>query len=203
MIGSVWKARWGIVLLLALWSAGLAAGSIHPLGAAAALALLVASTWFMAALGTYASQVSRDVTQASARATIPLILLISSCLCCWWPGRFTSVVMGAGSLPFVNSLCLVTCGDVAQAMRQGTFSYLTTIGIFTNEGAGRVFVTYLIATTGYAAVAAWFTRAAFDCFDRVAGRPERATESRAGALARRRKVVNHCAAQGMEPIRIG
>ena len=61
MIGAVWKARGGILLLVVLWSAGLLA--VHyPVGVAAALVLLIASVWFMAALGTYASLLSRETS---------------------------------------------------------------------------------------------------------------------------------------------
>ncbi|HZW29958.1 MAG TPA: ABC transporter permease subunit, partial [Isosphaeraceae bacterium] len=75
MLGAVWKARWGGLLLAGLWSAGLLAGSLHPLGVAAALSVLGVSTWFMAALGTYVSLVSRDVVQAMTRATATVVLL--------------------------------------------------------------------------------------------------------------------------------
>ena len=61
MLGTVWKTRWGIALLLALWSAGMLTGALHPLGVLAALALLISALWFVAALGIRASLVSRDV----------------------------------------------------------------------------------------------------------------------------------------------
>jgi hypothetical protein len=203
MIGAVWKARWGIFLLLTLWSAGLLAGSIHPLGVAAAFLLLIASTWFAAALGTCASLVSREVAHATARTTIPLILLTGTFLFCYFSNRSTSIVLGAGSVPFVNVLCLVSYRDVSEAMGQGAFSYLTEIAIFTNEGAGRVAATFLTATAGYTAAAAWITWAAFERFDRVAGRPQRAPGSSIGDLARRRPVVGQHAAVGREPVHVG
>jgi hypothetical protein len=174
MIGAVWKARGGILLVLVLWSAGLLTGSLHPIGVAAALVLLIASTWFVAALGTYASLLLREGSRATARTTIPLILLSGTFLVCFFSFRSTSVVMGAGSVPFVNFLCLDSYRDIAEAGSQGTFSYLSKMGILTNEGAGRVLATYVTAVAGYAAAAAWFTRAAWNRYDRAAGRPERA-----------------------------
>ena len=87
MIGAAWKARGGIVLVLVLWSAGVLTGSLHPVGVAAALVLLIASTWFVAALGTYASLVSREASHATARTTIPLILLTGTFLFCLFWGR--------------------------------------------------------------------------------------------------------------------
>jgi ABC-type transport system involved in multi-copper enzyme maturation permease subunit len=178
MIGAAWKARWGIVLLLTLWSAGLLTGSLHPLGVVAALVLLMVATWFMSALGTYASLISCEAAHATARTTIPLVLLSGTVMFSILANRSTSVVLSAGSVPFVNGLCLVSYRDVAEAVGQGTFSYLGTMAVFTNESAGRVLATYLVAVAGYAAAAAWYTRAAFTRFDRVAGRPERAAADR-------------------------
>src|SRR5207302_1782703 len=74
----------------------------------------------------------------------------------------------------VNWLCLVSYRDVRELIGQGTFSHLTMMGIFTEEGPVRVLATCLIGAAGYAAAAAWFTLAAFERFDRIAGRPERA-----------------------------
>jgi hypothetical protein len=173
MLGAVWKARWGIVLTLALWSAGLMAGALHPLGVAAALSLLIASTWFVAALGMLRSLVSRDVAHATARVLTPLILLTCTFVLCYWPSRMASVIMGAGSVPFVNCLCLMSYRDFGEAIGQRRYGYLTMMGIFTNEAADRVLATYVIATAGYAAAAVWCTLAAIRRFDRIAGRPAR------------------------------
>ncbi len=173
MIGSVWKARGGILVVLVLWSAGLLTGSLHPVGVAAALLLLIASTWFVAALGTYASMISREASHATARTMIPLILLTGTFLSCYFSSSTKSVVTGAGSVPFVNFLCLVSYQDVAEAVSKKTFSYLSTMAISTNDGASRVLGTYLAAVAGYAAAAAWCTQAAIHRFDRAADRPER------------------------------
>ena len=173
MIGAVWKARGGILLLVVLWSAGLLAGSLHPLGVAAALLLLIASVWFMAALGTYTSLLSRETSHATARTMMTLIVLTGTFLFCLFSNRSRSVLMGAGSVPFVNWLCLVSYPDVAEAVGKGTFSYLTTMAVNTDERPGRVLLTYLAAVAGYAAAAAWWTQAPIGRFERLAGRPER------------------------------
>jgi ABC-type transport system involved in multi-copper enzyme maturation permease subunit len=174
MVGAVWKARWGGLLLGVLWSAGLLAGSLHPLGVAAALTVLGVSTLFMAALGTYVSLIARDVVQAMTRATATVVLLTGTFLACLTPSRITSVVLGAGSVPFVNWLCLVSYRDIRETVGEGTFDYLTTMGIFTGEGPLCVLATCLIGTAGSAVAAAWLTVAALRRFDRLAGRPERA-----------------------------
>jgi hypothetical protein len=136
---------------------------------------LIASTaFFVGGL----SILSREAAHATARTTIPLLLLSGIFMFSISANRSTSVVLSAGSVPFVNGLCLVSYRDVAEAVGQGTFSYPGTMMVLTNEGAGRVLGTYLVAVAGYAAAAAWYTRAAFARFDRVAGRPERAAADR-------------------------
>ena len=111
--------RWGFALLAALWAAGLLAGALHPLGVAAALLVVGVSAWFGSALGTYASLVSRDTTQATTRATAPLVLLTGTFLACYLPTRVASVLLGAGSLPFVHWLFLVSYRDVHEASSRG------------------------------------------------------------------------------------
>ena len=51
MLGAVWYARGYAVTMLTLWTLGLLAGALHPLGFLAGLAGLAASTAFYVALG--------------------------------------------------------------------------------------------------------------------------------------------------------
>jgi ABC-type transport system involved in multi-copper enzyme maturation permease subunit len=178
-IGAIWKVRWGILLLVVLWSVGLLARAIHPLGFVAAVVLLAVAIWFVAALGTYASLVSRDTPQASNRALVPVVLLANSCAFCYLPPRIATVLMGAGSAPFVNFLSLASYGDIREVMTgQETFSGLEELGLYTYEGPMRVLATCLFGTSGLAIAAAWLSRAAVMGFDRAVGRPERARKPR-------------------------
>jgi hypothetical protein len=190
MQGARWKGRWAILLLIALWAAGLLTGAKHPLGVAAALAILLVSIWFAATLGIYASLVARDVTQAMTWATATVVLLSGTFLVVLVPSRSTSVMVGAGSLPFVNWLCLVSYRDVADAVEQGTFKQLTNAGIFTGEGPVQVLATCLIGLIGYGAAAIWLALAARAQFDRVVGRSERAAAGDASDLRMRRALKN-------------
>jgi hypothetical protein len=190
MLGALWKTRSEIALLLALWSSGMLAGALHPLGVLAALALLLSSLWFVAMLGIRASLISRDVAHATARTIVPLILLTGTFLLCYWPSRMTSVVMGVGSIPFGNCLALVAYRDFAEALGQGSFSYLTVLGIASNEGAGRVLIAVLIAISCYTASAAWLTRTVVRRFDQIAGRAVRSPGSDTTDSTARAHVVN-------------
>ena len=81
-------------LLVVLWSVGLLAGALHPLGFVAALVLLGVSVGFMAALGTYVSLVSRDTPQASNRTLVPVLLLMGSFVACYLPPRIATCADG-------------------------------------------------------------------------------------------------------------
>jgi hypothetical protein len=186
-IGAIWKVRWAVFLLVVLWSVGLLAGALHPLGFVAALVLLGVSSWFMAALGTYASLVSRDTPQASSRTLVPVLLLTGSFVACYLPPRIATVVMGSASAPFVNWLSLASYGDIDEVVKgRETFGRLEDIGLYTYERPLRVLATCLLGTAGFAAGAGWLSWAAVIRFDRAVGRPERARKPREEVGARRR-----------------
>jgi ABC-type transport system involved in multi-copper enzyme maturation permease subunit len=174
MRGARRTGRWGILLLVGLWAAGLVTGSVHPLGALAALAVLLVSTWFGAALGVYVSLLARDVTRAARGASGTVLALSCTALVCLVPSRITSVLLGAGSMPWVNWLCLVSYRDLSEAVRLGTFNALTSAGIYTDEGPLNVLATCLVGVIGYAVAAAWLNLTAQGAFEQIAGRARRA-----------------------------
>ena len=55
MLAALWQMRWILTTLLVLWTIGLIAGAIHPLGYLAVVLEVAASTWFFLARGTLAS----------------------------------------------------------------------------------------------------------------------------------------------------
>jgi hypothetical protein len=178
-IGTAWKVRWGFLLLSLLWSLGVLAGAVHPLGFAAAVVVLAVATWFTVALGIFMSLVSRDTAQASSRTLVPVLLLSASFLVCYLPGRAATILMGAGSVPLVNWLALLSYRDVSQVrIGEENFSPLWEIGIFTYESPRRVMGTCLLGTACIAAAALALGRAALARFERAAGRPERSLAPR-------------------------
>ena len=177
MIATAWKVRWGIGLLVSLWGLGLVAGSVHPLGLGAAVAVLGVSVWFMTAVGTCVSLMSRDSAQASNRALVPALVLSCSFLVCYFPSRYSSVFMGVGSSPFVNWICLVSGGDIREVMSgAATFRRLDQLRITSYDSPLTVLAACLCSIAGFAVGAAWLSGIAFKRFDRVVGRPERASE---------------------------
>src|SRR4051794_2924013 len=173
-VGAVWKARWTAGTILGLWSIGLMAGAVHPLGFLAAVLGLGVLSWSHAALGTSVALWSRTRNQANNRVLVPLVLLAMSGLV------FTiravgpvSVLMGAGSVPCLASLWLLSYDDVRAAMGTGGFPSLAAMGVATGEGAARVLATYLIGLGAQAFAAFLLTRAASRGFDAAVGRPVR------------------------------
>jgi hypothetical protein len=183
MIGALWKVRWGLVLLGFLWLVGLLAGAVHPLGFAAALVLLGVATWFVVALGTFMSLVSRDSAQASNRTLIPVLLLSGSFLIGYLPALNATILMGVASVPLVNWLSLLSYRDVSAIVSgQRTLSVLAEVGVSKSEGPLQLLATCTLEITGTAAAAVALTRAALSRFDRTVGRPERAPDERRSAV---------------------
>ena len=142
----------------------------------------------MTALGTFASLVSRDSASASNRALIPALLLSGSFLIWYVPSRYSTVFMGAGSPPIVNWLCLISNGDVRDVMNGSpTFRRLENMNVHSYESPLRVLTACLFSIAVFSAAALGLSRAAFNRFDRIAGRPERVhvhLDGRRGALSR-------------------
>jgi hypothetical protein len=174
MLGAVWRTRWYVGLTVGLWAVGLAAGAVHPLGFVAALAGLVASAWFYAALGTFAA-VRSGAAEETAGWSIMLLMLLSATGAglLWLPPRGLSVLMGAGSMPLLGWLSLVSYDDVRVALRSGEFPRLAEAGIRTGEGALTALAAWLIGVGAHAAAALALTRAAVRGFDAAVGRPVR------------------------------
>lgn len=87
------------VTLLGLWLFGLAAGAVHPLGFLAALAAAGMFTWFVTALGTFAS-LKLKTTWRSQVLTQGVI--IAPHLCCVFYAPSILAIMGLSLLSYSN-----------------------------------------------------------------------------------------------------
>jgi len=176
MRAAAWKMRGAAAVLLVLWTVGLVAGAVHPLGYAGAIAGLGISTWFLVGLGTYVSLRSPDATRAINRTfTVVGLLVFSALLPVILVRRAwdASVLMGAASAPMHAGLSLLSYEDVREAFGSGGFPSLGVMGLNTGEGAWAVLAACLIGLVGQAIGAALLTRAAIRDFDEVVGRPSR------------------------------
>jgi ABC-type Na+ efflux pump permease subunit len=174
MLGAVWRAREVAFVMIGLWTVGLLAGAVHPLGFLAELAGLAVSGGFFAALGTYASLWASNRGRASERVLLPtLVLVMSGIAPLLLRSGGASVLTGCGSMPFLAWSALLSYEDVHAALRSGAFPQLAALGIQTGEGARMVLAAWLLGTTAQAVGAFVLARAAFGGFDAAVGRPRR------------------------------
>ena len=75
-VGAIWGLRGFGGLFSLFWLVGLAAGAVHPLGLLLALLVVGLLTWFVVALGTYASLTARTTSRALT-ATIAILLFLN------------------------------------------------------------------------------------------------------------------------------
>jgi len=179
LLSCLWRLRGLLATLLVLWMIGLVAGAIHPLGFLLPVLELAAWTWLLLLLGLLASVRAKDPSDSANRSLGLLILpLVSGFLPFVLPARMSSVLMGAGSVPFVTWLSLVSYRDVRAALHYSVYPNLAWAGIATGEGTISVLATCLLGIIGPALGGLWIWRYLITNFDRLIGRP---------SLAERRK----------------
>ncbi len=101
------------------------------------------------------------------------------------PAGLNSVLLGAGSLPLMLWLSLLSYRDV-HALVQTSYPHLGWIGIHTGEGPGWLLAAWLLGTLVPALGGWWFWRSTLAQFDRWVGRPwQSATVGRRATAAHR------------------
>jgi hypothetical protein len=199
MLGPVLSRLRGALTLIALWTVGLMAGAVHPLGFLAAVTGLAAAAWFCSALGVSTSlreggmkraghPLALVVRHVAALGVTLLVGAISGALA-WssllsYEDVFSVVHSGAfpqfGTMGLVGTTALQTLMGVPDDSRRvqrvllfGTASLQTVVG------ARTVAAVWLAGTTALGAGAYSVTRAMCRDFDVEVGRP---TRPRADAL---------------------
>ncbi|MDB5353500.1 MAG: hypothetical protein JWN86_4747 [Planctomycetota bacterium] len=172
---ALWRSRSSLLLLFVLWTLGVAAGSIHPLGFVVSILILASMTWFLMTYGMLSAIRAKDVIPGS-NPSLGLFMLLSwtAALPFLIPSRFSTVILGVLSLPFDVSLSLVSYREIRAASRYPAYPYLEWIGLHTGEGPLRVAMVCLLAIVGPALAGQRAWRYAFAHFDRLVGRPWRA-----------------------------
>ena len=105
MLASVWRMRATLVTVLALWTLGLRAGAIHPIGFFTATVVTAAWTWLFLVFGLHVSLAAKDAGASTGR-TMGIMLLTTGSLVLPFmvPGRWNTVCLGA-ALPLSLSGC--------------------------------------------------------------------------------------------------
>jgi ABC-type transport system involved in multi-copper enzyme maturation permease subunit len=180
----LWRMRWGLVTLLALWTVGLGAGAIHPVGYLVSALVLAAWTWFMLAFGLSIAMKAKDAGATSSSSLGLLFLLTGAGILPFLlPSQSSSVLLGAGSPPFVAWLSLVSYRDVRNAWRFPVYPALQWMHLETGEGALSVAAACLISIIAPAVGGLVLWRFALVHFDRQIGRPFRETPATTRLLA--------------------
>jgi ABC-type Na+ efflux pump permease subunit len=183
LLATVWRVRQLIAIQGVLWTMGLLVGAIHPVGYFLANLNLAALVWLFTAWGVRASVRASDQAAAAgygfSLAFVTVLFLVLPFLL---PGRFNSVLLGAGSPPFVGWMALVSYRDVRAALHYAVYPPLEWMGIGTGEGPLRALATCFAGIVGAALGGWWAWRDAIAHFDRLVGRPWRA-QTAAGPAA--------------------
>src|SRR5262249_55242081 len=117
ILATIWRTHEAFGTVFVLWTIGLAAGAIHPLGYVVSLLELAASVWMMAVLGVLGSIRAEKAELASGQgALVALGLTLTGALPLLLPVGLNSVLWGSGSLPFMLWTSLVSYREVAAAL---------------------------------------------------------------------------------------
>jgi hypothetical protein len=163
MLGPVLRGLGGALTLIGLWTVGLVAGAVHPLGFLAALTWLAVSAWFCSALG-----VSGSLREGSMeRACQPLAFLVR-------------LVVGVGAMFLLVAISvalawssLLSYEDVHSVVHSGSFPQFGATALQRTVGARTVVGVWVAGTTALVAWAFSLTRAMCRDFDVAVGRPTR------------------------------
>jgi hypothetical protein len=178
LLVAAWRSRGAFGAALVLWTLGLAAGAIHPLGFLVSVLELAASAWLMAVFGVLGSIRAEKAEAAVGQGLVlTLILTGSGVLPLLLPAGLNSVLWGAGSLPFMLWTSLVSNRDLAVAVASPLNPHAPRIGLSGGEMPILLFSSWLIAIIGPFLGGLWTWRYTVAHFDRLVGRPFRAADA--------------------------
>ncbi len=163
MLGAIARTRQAVFLMVGLWTIGLLAGAVHPLGFLAELAFLAASGWFYAAQGHVIALKEVDPERRGFDAISPLQIL---------PAILTMIFLTAGPVA-LGWASLLTYEDVHAAIHAGPFPAFGEAKIKAYMGARGVVAACLAGMSVLAIAAVLLTRSNARGFDKAVGRPMR------------------------------
>jgi hypothetical protein len=173
MVAAIWRAHHAGLILIALWTVGLLAGSVHPLGFLCAVAGLTVIGAFYAALGVFLSLQFGDRKKTDhMMLLVVLFVLLLSGPAILVPGS-ASVLLGALSTPFLIWSSLFSYEDVQSLVQAGKFLQPGLTSLKPGVGARTVLAAYGLAVLVHAAGAYVLTRSTCRRFDLLVGRPFR------------------------------
>jgi hypothetical protein len=161
-----------VLALLIMWTIGLLAGAVFPLGVLAAVAGLFVFCGFTAALGVWISLNARNSTRALFWTIFWMLVFNAAYLVLIPPPWRTSDLAFAGMMPYMEWASLVSYPDAFHLFSGDRFKV---DGSPTAHGPATL-VAYLIALFGYGSGALILGGAAVESFDKAVDRPRRAPD---------------------------
>ncbi len=175
MLAAIWRARAAGLMLITLWTVGLLAGAVHPLGFLNAVAGLIVIGAFYAVVGVSLSlQIGERKQIDNIMILFVLVVLPMSGLAILLPGS-ASVFLGACSSPFLIWSSLFSYEDVQSVVRSGVFAQLDGTGIKPGVSARMVLAACWVATIVHGLGAIVLMRMTCRRFDALVGRPVRSS----------------------------
>ncbi len=186
MLSALWRLRWLLITPLFLWTLGLVAGAIHPLGYAAAVLLEAASTWWLLSAGFLTAIRSIDQAEREGRpgdsmavaasnglGRLILVPTLSAAVPILFSRQFGSIFWGALSPPFMIGLVLVSWREMRSSLQGPVYPLLGWLG---PRAAGSPRDVALALVIGVCVPLLWGYRnwrISVAHFDRLVGRPWR------------------------------
>jgi ABC-type transport system involved in multi-copper enzyme maturation permease subunit len=176
MLAALWRTRGDFAFFLPLWVLGLASGAIHPLGFLVAALVLAASMGFLLAYGALVSIRAKDLDEAAGKCILLTMGLgMTGALPLLLPAGLNTVLWGAGSLPMMSWMSLFSYREAAAALSAPLDPQFEWVGLLGGQMPLLVLITWLLAILGPAIGGLLSWRYAVSHFDRLVGRPYRAT----------------------------
>ena len=174
LLAVIWRLRGLAATVLVLWTAGLVAGAIHPVGYLGAVLITSAFCWMYLTCGLLTSVRAPVLAHATNPSFLFYFLLTGSfALPYLLPARYNSVLWSVGSAPFVDHLALLSYRDLRSGLAYQAQPFLQSIGVNTGESAMRVMLTCLAAIVLPTLAGIWCWRYSVANFDRLIGRPRK------------------------------
>ena len=184
-VGAIWGLRGFGGLLSLIWLVGLAAGAVHPIGLVLALLVVSLLTWFVVALGTYASLTARTTSRALTITIASLLFLNVGYMGVLYPmimvfsEPYAWHYPDVGFTPRLASASLLSYREAADVVEEA-------LGSGRRSGLDLRAVAYgTMVLIGYAIAAAMLMRCSLRRFVELVDRPRRAQDCRHKGACRR------------------
>jgi hypothetical protein len=183
--GAVWSSKRLVLALLIMWTIGLLAGAIFPLGVLAAGAGIFVFCEFTAALGVWISLNARNSTRALFWTVSWMLAFNAAYLVLIPPPWRTSDLAFAGMMPYMEWASLVSYPDAFHLFAGDRF----TVAVSSSSHGPETLAAYLVALFGYGSGAVILRGAAVESFDKAVDRPRRAPGAADMPRARKPRLI--------------